>query len=123
MGVQPVDLDGMIPIPHAHFHIHNAHSLRKSRFGYLLDLGTKKVQAGFACSFREYTCSERANACTQNISLGDVSRECIESLAAICRREVAFRGRTGWITDLARSSTLLCEFRSCVLTNKDSRIG
>lgn len=69
-GGPPVDLDRMIPILHAHFH--NANSLRKSRFGYLLDSGTKKVQAGFACSFREYTCSERANACTRNISLGDV---------------------------------------------------
>ena len=52
----PLDLDRMIPILYADFH--NAHSLRKSRFAYLLDSGTKKVQAGFACSFREYTCSE-----------------------------------------------------------------
>ena len=46
-----MDLDRMIPILHAHFH--DAHSLGKSRFAYLLDSGTKKVQAGFACSFRE----------------------------------------------------------------------
>jgi hypothetical protein len=43
-----VNLNLMIPILDPYFH--NAHSLRRARFSYLLDSGTKEGQSVFACS-------------------------------------------------------------------------
>jgi hypothetical protein len=48
-----VTLNLMIAILCVYFH--DAHSLRKLRLRYLLDLRTRKVQCAFACSFREFT--------------------------------------------------------------------
>ena len=57
-----MNLHLIVVILRAFFHC--THSVRSAGFAYLLDPGSQKVQAVFACSSRECTCPERAKDCT-----------------------------------------------------------
>jgi hypothetical protein len=67
-------LNLIIPILGPYFH--SAHSLRRARFSYLLDSGTKEGQSAFACSPEGlYLYGTRGERCAAQTALRDLSRE------------------------------------------------